>query len=160
MQNIFNNILSKELIFLIKYLERKRGHREKFDQLIINANGFESNIHDFMESAFFILGNTYVNTIKKTNKYYILELTENGLGITNYASYPNQIIRKDLIWKTILFFAEILNWILVKPIKFIPKLSRLIFSYKLAKIVLFIMALLGGAVACIQLYKFYKTGEI
>lgn len=160
MQDTFNNILSKELIFLIKYLERKSGNREKFDQLIINANGFESNLDDFMDCALSFIGSTYVNTIKKTNKYYILELTESGLEITNFISYPKQIIRKDLIWKTILFFAEILNWIVVKPIKFIPKLTRLIFSYKLAKIILFIMALLGGAVACIQLYKFYKTGEI
>ncbi len=160
MENVLNSILSKELIFLIKYLEKKRGYRERFDQLIINANGFESNLDDFMDCALAILGKTYVNTIKKTNKYYILELTEKGLEITNYISYPNQIIRRDLIWKTILFFAEILNWIVVKPIKFIPKLSRVIFSYKLAKIILFIMALLGGAVASIQLYKFYKTGEI
>lgn len=160
MENTFNNILSKELIFLIKYLEEKRSYREKFDELIINANGFQIDLHVFMENALSILGSTYVHLVKKTNKYYILELTKEGLEISNYVTYQNQIIRRNFIWKSILFCASVLNWLIIKPIKYIPKISRLIFSYKLAKIILFIMALLGGAVACIQLYKFYKTGEI
>lgn len=160
MDNTFNNILSKELIFLIKYLERKARHRDKFDQLIINANGFQIDLHEFMEGALSILGNKYIRILKKTNQYYILELTENGREMTNFVSFPNQIIRRNFIWKTILIFWNLVNWIFIRPIKFIPKLSRLIFSYKLAKIIIFIMGLLGGAVACIQLFKFYKTGEI
>lgn len=160
LENSLNSILSNELIFLIKYLEGKRYHRERFDQFILNMNDINDNIHEFMENALSILGSLYIRTIKKNDTYYHLELTEMGLEVTNLISYPNQIIRKNLFWKTILSVIKIINWLIIWPIKYIPKFFGFIFTNKLAKIILFIAALLGGAIACIQLYNFYKTGVI
>lgn len=160
MEGTFNNILSNELIFLIKYLEGKTRNREKFDQLIIVANGFKVNLHQFMDDALSISGSLYIRTVKKSDNYYTLELTDEGINVLKFITYDQRIIRKSILWKFLVFLRWCFVRLISKPIKFIPTLFKWIFSNTTAKIILFLAALAGGIVAAIQIYKWYTTGEI
>lgn len=160
MQKIFNDILSKELIFLLKYLEGKRKHCEKFDQIILNMNGFEISLEVFMNEALSLSGSLYLKTIKKTERYYKLELTNNGIDILKYISYDKVIFRKSSVLKFIELLYRSIDFLIIKPLKFTPTILKLIFSNSTAKIILFIAALAGGIVAIIQLYNWYITGKI
>jgi len=152
-----NDILSEELIFLMKYLEGKRNKREKFDQLILVANGFKVNLHDFMDDALSMDNSLYIRTVKKTEKYYKLELTKDGLQALKFASYEKRIIRKGFIWNTLVFFRNVYLWFILKPIHSIPTIFKWIFSNYTVKIILFLAALAGGIIAVIQIYEWYKS---
>lgn len=157
---VFNQFFNKESTFLIKYLENKHGNIEKFDQAILNINGFNNDVHEFMSSTLFGVTSSYVKVIRKNKNSYVLKLTPEGYDIARHLRYDSQIIRKNFFIKIFLFFANLVRWLIIKPISFVPVLFKLIFSNKTAKFILYILALAGGIVAILQLYKFYKTGQI
>jgi hypothetical protein len=157
LKNTFNDILGKELIFLLKYLEGKRNHYEKFNELILYANGFEMKLNQFMDIALSIIGSHYVEIIQRNDSFCKLKLTQEGIDILKYVSYEEKIIRRTFFWKILEYLFRTFDWLILKPT---PIIFKWIFSNTMAKIILFIASLSAGIVSLIQLYKWYKTGEI
>lgn len=146
--------------FILKYLEKKKSHTEKFDQFILSLNGINTYLPDFMDSALIIKLDSYIEVIDVTDKYYKLKLTESGLNLVKYIKTNDTIIASTVMIKSLRFiFIAIRGFVNV----FSHSLSLMIsarFINAIARIITYSGILIAIIVGVLQIIKYLKTGEI
>lgn len=146
--------------FILKYLEKKNNHTEKFDQFTLSINGINEPIDRFMSKALIVKMDSYVELLKKTDKSYKLKLTEQGLDLVKYIKSNDTIINNNIFIKSVRFIYLIITGFVNI---FSHSLSLMInakFIKAIAGIITYGGICIGIIVAVLQLIKWWKTGQI
>lgn len=146
--------------FLILYLQKKKSHKEKFTQFILNLNRIAMRIGDIeKDSHFELLKDKYIKVIRKTSEYYVLQLTDEGLEHARFLHYDKKIIIYSLDLKVITFIfklAKVTLKIISYPFKQFLKLLNYVFikhPMQTLKIVGLIIGIIAGVFGIIKFFK-------
>lgn len=160
MEELSLDIFDNNSRFILKYLEKKKSHAEKFDQFILSLNSINEPIDRFMSDALIIKMEYYVELLEKTDKSYKLRLTDNGLDLVKYIKRNDTIINNNVFIKSVRFIYLIISGFVNI---FSHTLSLMIsarFIKAIAKIITYIGILITIGVGVLQLIKWYNTGQI
>lgn len=155
-----SNLYPENLRFLILYLAKKRSHKEKFTQQILNLNRINVKISKIEDEIFFnALKDDYFKVLGKTYNYYHLQLTQRGLEVARILHYDRNIILFNFPIKAIAFFIKS-----TKKIKsFLVGLSRVLrkfFKYSFIEhpmqTLTVIGLIIGIIVGIIEIIKYLK----
>ena len=160
MEDFSLDIFDDNSTFILKYLEKKKNHTEKFDQFTLSLNGINQPIHRFMSSALIIQMDSYVELLKKTDKSYKLKLTEQGLDMVKLIKTNDTIISNNVFIKSVrLIYLIITGFVNI----FSHSLSLMIsakFIKAIASIITYGGISIGIIVGVLQLIKWWNTGQI
>jgi hypothetical protein len=157
----FDSILNPEFRFILNYLNGKKNKTETFDQFVLALNKIDDHIVDFIESSSALsLSFNYVELIKKSNNSFRLKLTPEGENICKYISNNEQIVRQNVVIKSIKFIVLPIFLFLKMSRQSITKRNITMLAIAIGKAIVFLGALGALIVVVLQLIKYLGTGEI